>query len=180
MSDTQTWKALWFPFCQRKVRLSLCLTVPLADSPHMERMQDAWIWSYTSGVRVSCSDTHTSDKYSPCCSDHILLSGFGMLGKPNIPKRSAGQGLSSTTMNRSTIILCIHSREAFAGKRNWHVGRVGIAGLLCHHLQFLLAPHSGMPYGFTYEKALRFSPSVSSGVLATFPSSYCPCFALVL
>ena len=96
-------RTLRFPFCQRKARLSLCLTVPLADSPHMGRMQDARIWSYTSGVRVSCSDTHTSDKYSPCCSDHILLSGFGMLGKPNIPKRSAGQGLSSTTMNRSTI-----------------------------------------------------------------------------
>ena len=96
-------RAFWFPFCQRKARLSLYLTVPLADSPHMGRMQDAWIWSYTSGVRVSCSDTHTSDKYFPCCSDHILLSGFGILGKPNIPKRSAGQGLSSPTMNRSTI-----------------------------------------------------------------------------
>ena len=143
MSDTQTWKALWFPFCQRKARLSLCLTVPLADSPHMGRMQDAWIWSYTSGVRVSCSDTHTSDKYSPCCSDHILLSGFGMLGKPNIPKRSAGQGLSSTTMNRSTIH---HSREAFAGKRNWHVGRVGIAGLLCHHFS--------IPFGSAFGYAL--------------------------
>ena len=149
MSDIQTWKALWFPFCQRKARLSLCLTVPLADSPHLGRMQDAWIWSYMSGVRVSCSDTHTSDKYSPCCSDHILLSGFGMLGKPNIPKRSAGQGLSSTTMNRSTIhplILCIHSREVFAGKRNWHVGRVGIAGLLCHHLQ--------IPFGSAFGNAL--------------------------
>ena len=75
MFDTQTWKALRFPFCQRKARLSLCLTVPLADSPHMGRMQDAWIWSYTSGVRVSCSDTHTSDKYLP-----LLLRPYPALG----------------------------------------------------------------------------------------------------
>ena len=139
-------RAFWFPFCQRKARLSLCLTVPLADSPHMGRMPDVWIWSYTSGVRVSCSDTHTSDKYSPCCSDHILLSGFGMLGKPNIPKRSAGQGLSSPTMNRSTIHPLHSFREAFASERNWHVGRVGIAGLLCHHFP--------IPFGSAFGNAL--------------------------
>jgi hypothetical protein len=69
-----------FPFCQRKAWLSLCLTLPLTDSPHMGWMPDAWIWSYTSGVRVSCSDTHTSDKYFPYCSGPILLSGFGMSG----------------------------------------------------------------------------------------------------
>ena len=139
-------RTLRFPFCQRKARLSLCLTVPLADSPHMGRMQDARIWSYTSGVRVFCSDTHTSDKYSPCCSDHILLSEFGMLGMPNIPKRSAGQGLSSTTMNRSTIHPLHSFREAFASKRNWHVGRVGIAGLLCHHFP--------IPFGSAFGYAL--------------------------
>ena len=36
-----------------------------------------------------------------------------------------------------------------------------------------------MPYGLTYEKAFWHSPSLSSGVLTTFPSSYSPCFALV-
>ena len=73
-------RTLWFPFCQHKARLSLCLTLPLADSPHMGWMPDAWIWSYTSELRESCSDMHTSDKYSPYCSDPILLSGFGMSG----------------------------------------------------------------------------------------------------
>ena len=134
MSDTQTWKALLFPFCQRKVRLSLCLTFPLADSPHKGWMPDAWIRSYTSGVRVSCSDMHTSDKYSPCCSDHILLSGFGLLGKPNIPKRSAGQGLSSTTMNRSTIHplhsfpLCLCRQTELACRESRH-SRVAVPSL---------------------------------------------------
>ena len=69
------------------------------------------------------------------------------------------------------VILCIHSREAFVGKRNWYVGRVGIAGMLCHHFP--------MPYGFTYEKALWHSPSLPSGVLANFPSSVSPCYASV-
>ena len=44
------------------------------------------------------------------------------------------------------FILCIHSREAFAGKRNWHVGRVGIAGLLCHHFP--------IPFGSAFGYAL--------------------------
>ena len=43
--------------------------------------------------------------------------------------------------------------------------------MLCHHFP--------MPYGFTYEKAFWHSPSLSSGVLANFPSSVSPCFALV-
>ena len=89
---------------------------------------------------------------------------------PDIPKRSAGKGLSSLTMNRTSHPL--HSSHVrTVGKRNWHVGRVGIAGMLCHHFP--------MPYGFTYEKALWHSPSLPSGVLANFPSSVSPCYASV-
>ena len=118
--------------------------------------------SHTSGVRVSCSDTHTSDKYSPYCSDHILLSGFGVSGGPDIPKLSAGQGLSSLTMNHSTRPRH-SSREVFVGTRKRHHGRVGIAGLLCHHIL--------IPYGFTSERTFCLSPSLSSGVLTVFSSS---------
>ena len=114
------------------------------------------------------SDTHTSDKYSPYCSDHILLSGFGVSGRPDIPKLSAGQGLSSLTMNRSTHPRH-SSREVFVGTRKRHHGRVGIAGMLCHHL--LMAPCMGVPDGFTYKKALGLSPSLSSGVLHLLFSS---------
>ena len=93
-----------FPFCQRKSRLSLCLTLPLADSPHRGWMPDTWIWSYTSELRVPCSDTHTSDKYLPLLLRPYPALGIRYVGPlPDIPKRSAGQGLSSLTMNRSTI-----------------------------------------------------------------------------
>ena len=52
---------------------------------------------------------------------------------PDIPKLSAGKGLSSLTMNSSTRHR--HSScEVFVGKWKQHHGRVGIAGLLCHHL----------------------------------------------
>ena len=86
------------------------------------------------------SDTHTSDKYSPYCSDHILLSGFGVSGMPDIPKLSAGQGLSSLTMNRSNHPRH-SSREVFVGTRKRHHGRVGLAGMLSHHLLIALWLH---------------------------------------
>lgn len=119
-------------------------------------MPKVWYSSYTSQVWVSWSDTHTSDKYSPYCSGHILLSGFGVSGGPDIPKLSAGQGLSSLTMNRSTHPRH-SSREVFVGTRKRHHGRVGIAGLLCHHLmivlwlhvwEFLMASRMRRPWGF--------------------------------
>ena len=93
---------------------------------------------------MSWSDTHTSDKYSPYCSDHILLSGFGVSGKPDIPKLSAGKGLSSFLTNHSTHPQH-SSREVFVGTRKRHHGRVGIAGLLCHHLT--------IPLGFRFESS---------------------------
>ena len=108
------------------------------------------------------SDTHTSDKYSPYCSDHILLSGFGVSGGPDIPKLSAGQGQSSLTMNRSNHPRH-SSREVFVSTRKRHHGRIGIAGLLCHHIL--------IPYGFMSERAFCLSPSLSSGVLTVFSSS---------
>ena len=114
-------------------------------------MPKVWYSSYTSEVRVFWSDTHTSDKYSPYCSDHILPSGFGVSGKPDIPKLSAGQGLSSFPTSRSTHPRH-SSREVFVITRKRHHGKVGIAGLLCHHIL--------IPYGFTSERAfLSFSVS---------------------
>lgn len=98
---------------------------------------------------------------------------------PDIPKLSAGKGLSSLTMNSSTRHRD-SSREVFVGKWKRHHGRVGIAGMLCHHhivplssmsWEFLLAPCVGVPDGFTCEKALRFSSSFSSGVLHLLLSS---------
>ena len=133
-------------------------------------MPKVWYMSYTSELRVSWSDTHTSDKYSPYYSDHFLLSGFGVSGKPDIPKLSAGKGLSSHTMNRSNHPRH-SSREVFVGTRKRHHGRVGIAGLLCHHHVIPFAPCMGVPDGFTYEKALGLSPSLSSGVLHLTSSS---------
>ena len=135
-----------------------------ADSTHWAWMPKVYYSSYTSEVRVFWSGTHTSDKYSPYCSDHILLSGFGVSDKPDIPKLSAGQGLSSFTTNRSNHPRH-SSREVFVGTRKRHHGRVGIAGLLCHHLtiplgirfessywlhvwEFLMASRMRRPWGF--------------------------------
>ena len=124
-------------------------------------------------------------------SDHILHSGFDVSGEPDIPKLSAGKGLSSLTMNSSTRHQH-SSREVFVGKWKRHHGRVGIARLLCHHLIvpigfksessfWLLAPCVGVPDGFTFEKALRFSSSFSSGVLhLSLSSSVLVCLTLVL
>ena len=105
---------------------------------------------------MSWSDTHTSDKYSPYCSDHFLLSGFGVSGKPDVPKLSAGKGLSSFLTNHSTHPRH-SSREVFVGTRKRHHGRIGIAGMLCHHLMialwlhvwdFLMASRMRRPWGF--------------------------------
>ena len=105
---------------------------------------------------MSWSYTHTPDKYSPYCSDHILLSGFGVSGGPDIPKLSAGQGLSSLTMNRSTHPRH-SSREVFVGTRKRHHGRVGIAKCAVpslynpfwlHVWEFLMASRMGRPWGF--------------------------------
>ena len=63
---------------------------------------------------------------------------------PDIPKLSAGKDLSSLTMNSSTRHRH-SSREVFVGKWKRHHGRVGIAGMLCHH--FL------MPIGFKFESS---------------------------
>ena len=119
-------------------------------------MHKGWCSSYTSEVRVSWSDTHTSDKYSPYCSDHFLLSGFGVSGGPDIPKLSAVKGLSSFLTNHSTHPRH-SSREVFVGTRKRHHGRVGIAGMLCHHnlialwlhvWEFLMASRMRRPWGF--------------------------------
>ena len=138
-----------------------------ADSPHWEWMPKVWYSSYTSQVRVSfqirtllTSIPLTAQTIS-CSQDSVYRAG------PDIPKLSAGQGLSSLTMNRSTHPRH-SSREVFVGTRKRHHGRVGIAGMLCHHL--LMAPCMGVPDGFTYKKALGLSPSLSSGVLH-LPSS---------
>ena len=77
-------------------------------------------------------------------SDHILHSGFDVSGEPDIPKLSAGKGLSSLTMNSSTRHQH-SSREVFVGKWKRHHGRVGIAGMLCHHLT--------IPIGFKFESS---------------------------
>ena len=64
---------------------------------------------------------------------------------PDIPKLSAGQGLSSLTMNSSTRHR--HSfREVFCRQVEAASRRVGIAGMLCHHLT--------IPLGFKFESSL--------------------------
>ena len=99
-----------------------------------------------------------------CSQDSVYRVG------PDIPKLSAGQGQSSLTMNRSNHPRH-SSREVFVSTRKRHHGRIGIAGLLCHHIL--------IPYGFMSERAFCLSPSLSSGVLTVFSSSLFPCFALV-
>ena len=135
-------------------------------------MPKVWYSSYTSQVRVSfqirtllTSIPLTAQTIS-CSQDSVYRAG------PDIPKLSAGQGLSSLTMNRST-----HPRhsscEVFVSTWKRHHGRVGIAGLLCHHLT--------IPTGFTFEKALGLSPSLSSGVLhLSLSSSVLVCLTWVL
>ena len=69
----------------------------------------------------------------PYCSDHIPRIGFGMSDVADIPKPLVGQGLSSLTMNRSNLTLAaipVRTRPAHCKR---HDGRVGIAGMLCHH-----------------------------------------------
>ena len=73
-----------------------------------------------------------------CSQDSVYRAG------PDIPKLSAGQGLSSLTMNRSNHPRH-SSREAFVGTRKRHHRRVGIAGMLCHHLT--------IPIGFMFESS---------------------------
>ena len=63
---------------------------------------------------------------------------------PDIPKLSAEQGLSSPTMNSSTRHRH-SSHEVFVGKWKRHLGRVGIAGMLCHH-------HI-VPFGFKFKSS---------------------------
>ena len=76
----------------------------------------------------------------PYCSDHIPRIGFGMSDVADIPKPLVGKGLSSHTMKRSNLTLAaipVRTRPAHCKR---HDGRVGIAGMLCHHLfQSLLA-----------------------------------------
>ena len=93
------------------------------------------------------SDTHTPDKYFSYCSGHILHSGVSMLGKPNIPhvrQDKACHRQRRTAVPGHDIPPC----EGFVGSWKRHHGRVGIAGLLCHH--------HPKPYGFTFESALWF------------------------
>lgn len=119
-------------------------------------MPKVWYSSYTSQVRVSfqirtlLTSIPLTVQTISCSQDSVYRAG------PDIPKLSAGQGLSSHTMNRSTHPRH-SSREVFAGTWKLHHGRVGIAGMLCHHLQialwlhvweFLMASRMGRPWGF--------------------------------
>ena len=138
-----------------------CTLLFLRRQPSLVWIPKVWCRSYTSAVRVSWSDTHTSDKYSPYCSDHILHLGFGMSGKPDIPNSSAGQGLSSPAMNRSTRhrhsfreVFCRHKEAASRESRHSQV-------CCAITLQYLLAQCLGVPDGFTYEKAFCLSSSLS-------------------
>ena len=92
----------------------------------------------------------------PYCSDHIPRIGFGMSDVADIPKPLVGKGLSSLTMNRSNLTLAAIPMRTHSAHCKRHVGRVGIAGMLCHHLfsPFWLRLHSGKPFRFTFEKAL--------------------------
>ena len=107
-------------------------------------MPKVWYSSYTSQVRVSfqirtllTSIPLTAQTIS-CSQDSAYRAG------PDIPKLSAGQGLSSFLTNRSHHPRH-SSREVFVGTRKRHHGRVGIAGLLCHHLI--------VPFGFMFESS---------------------------
>ena len=163
---------LWVPFCRRKARLSLYLTL-------------TWPTGLTwdgagSGTGQTCRNcgcfvghAHFRQVF-PYCSDHIPRIGFGMSDGADIPKPPVGQGLSSHTMNRSNLTraaIPVRTRLAHCKR---HVGRVGIAGMLCHHLfapfgsdfiqECLLASRLRMPCGVMSESSLWFSPLCSSGV----------------
>ena len=70
----------------------------------------------------------------PYCSDHIPRIGFGMSDVADIPKPLVGKGLSSLMMNRSNLTLAAIPMRTHSAHCKRHVGRVGIAGMLCHHL----------------------------------------------
>ena len=92
----------------------------------------------------------------------------------DIPNPLVGKGLSSLTMNRSNLTLAAIPVRTCPAHRKRHDGRVGIAGMLCHHLfvpfgsdfiqECLSASSMRMPWGVMSESSLWLSPLCSSGV----------------
>ena len=121
----------------------------------------------------------------PYCSDHIPRIGFGMSDVADIPKPLVGQGLSSLTMNRSNLTLAAIPVRTCLAHCKRHVGRVGIAGMLCHHFfipfgsdfiqECLSASRMRMPWGVMSESSLWLSPLCSSGVRTFYCLHRCTC-----
>ena len=124
--------ALWVPFCRRKARLHC--TLLLRGRQSSLGMAQGLVLVIHVGTAGGLSGHAHFRQVFPYCSDHIPRIGFGMSDVADIPKPLVGKGLSSHTMNRSNLTLAaipVRTRLAHCKR---HVGRVGIASMLCHHL----------------------------------------------
>ena len=123
---------LWVPFCRRKARLSLYLTLTWPTVLTGDGAGSGMVIHVgTAGGLVG--HAHFRQVF-PNCSDHIPRIGFGMSDVADIPKPLVGKGLSSLTMNRSNLILAAIPVRTHLAHCKRHVGIVGIASMLCHHL----------------------------------------------